>query len=162
MPYLIDGHNLIPNVAGIQLTDPDDETRLVSLLQDFCRERRKTVEVFFDRAPAGQAGTRRFGRVRAQYVREGMTADDAIMGRLAQLGKKARNYTVVSSDRQVQQAARAVHAQVLSSQAFAKGLRSLESPGSGDDGRGRLLSPEEVTAWEELFRRGHPPSEDRE
>jgi hypothetical protein len=91
-----------------------------------------------------------------------MTADDAIMGRLAQLGKKARNYTVVSSDRQVQQAARAVHAQVLSSQAFAKGLRSLESPGSGEDGRGRLLSPEEVTAWEELFRRGHPPSEDKE
>ncbi len=161
MPYLVDGHNLIPKVPGISLRDPDDEDKLIALLQAFCQRRAKSLTVFFDRAPVGKAGKQRFGRVIAHYVRDGITADEAIMRRLQQLGNKAKNYIVVSSDRQVQQAGRAAHASVISSQAFAKELRASDDSQAGTDTRSRLLSPEEVAEWEQLFRQGHPPPNDR-
>jgi predicted RNA-binding protein with PIN domain len=156
MTLLIDGHNLIPHIPGIDLSAPDDEGELLRLLQEYCRLRRKQVEVFFDRAPAGQAGSRRFGQVRATFVREGRTADEAIMDRLKQLGKRARNYSVVSSDRQVQQAARAAHARVVSSQDFAEEWESLSAEEPAFDPRSRLLSDDEVADWEAFFRHGHP------
>lgn len=158
MTLLIDGHNLIAHIPGIDLSDVDDEGQLVQLLQAYCRLRRKTVEVYFDRAPAGQAGTRQFGQVRAVFVREGSTADEAIMERLKRLGKRARNVTVVSSDRQVQQAARAAHAGVMPSEAFADEWDSLSAEEHAFDPRNRLLTPEEVADWEKMFRHGHPDS----
>ena len=36
MPYLIDGHNLIPKL-GLRLDSVDDEMELVAILQEFCR-----------------------------------------------------------------------------------------------------------------------------
>jgi uncharacterized protein len=158
MVILIDGHNLIPHVPGMSLTDPDDEDRLVQVLQEYCRARRRSVEVYFDRAPINQAGGRRFGQVKAVFVRDGITADEAIMARLSTLGRKARNAQVVSSDRQVQQAARAAHARVISSQEFSVDLQSLMTEEPSLDPRNRLLSEDELTAWEALFRRGHPPN----
>jgi predicted RNA-binding protein with PIN domain len=123
MPYLIDGHNLIPRV-GLSLQSPDDEQALIVRLQEFSRRERTTVEVYFDGAPPGQAGTRRYGMVLAHFVRQGQTADEAIAHRLASLGAQAKNWTVVSSDHQVQRSARIHHARVLSAEAFAHQLRS--------------------------------------
>lgn len=159
MTLIIDGHNLIPRLPGINLADPDDEAQLVKLLQEYCRLRRKSAEVYFDQAPAGQAGIRRYGQVRANFVRSGITADEAIMARLRQLGKKARNYKVISSDRQVQQAARGVHATVVTAEEFAAEWQALSEQVPELDPRNRLLSEEEMEAWEKLFKRGHPPSE---
>lgn len=154
MALIIDGHNLIPK-AGINLSDPDDEAQLIHLLQEFCRQQRKIVEVYFDQAPAGYAGEQQYGQVRAIFVHSGITADDAIMAHLQQLGKRARQAQVVSSDRQVQQAARAVHATVISSEEFARGLQLLVDETPELDPRNRLLSEEEMVEWEALFRRGH-------
>jgi len=153
--YLIDGHNLVPYILGIALSDPDDEMKLIQQLQGYCQKRRKSVTVYFDSAPVGQAGVRKFGSVQAVFVREGVTADKAIMDRLAELGKRARNAIVVSSDRQVSQAARAVHAKVISSKAFATEMRAVLEDEPELDPRNRLLSQEEVAEWEALFRRGH-------
>lgn len=161
MEILIDGHNLIPKVPGISLSDPNDEDELVRLLQQYCRLRRMTVEVYFDRAPVGRAGTRQVGQVKAVYVREGVTADEAIMARLRALGKRARNVQVVSSDRQVQQAARGAHATVVASEAFAQEMESLKSEEPELDPRNRLLSDEELSEWEALFRKGHPNHDSR-
>ena len=157
MLILIDGHNLIPHIPGLSLAESGDEDALIPLLQEFCRLRRRTVEVYFDRAPVGRAGQRQFGQVRAVFVRTGTTADDAIMARLWGLGKRSRNVQVVSSDHQVQQAARAVHAEVVSSPAFAGVLEALSDENAALDPRNRLLSAEEMEEWESLFRRGHPP-----
>lgn len=157
MALLIDGHNLIPHIPGLSLADLDDEDQLIRVLQEYCRVRRKTVEVYFDRAPAGQAGARQAGQVKAFFVRIGVTADEAIMARLKALGKRARNVQVVSSDRQVQQAARAVHAGVVTSEAFARELGELAAEEPELDPRNRLLSEDEMVEWEALFRRGHPP-----
>jgi hypothetical protein len=156
MVILIDGHNLIPHVPGINLSDPNDEDELIRVLQQYCRLRRKTVEVYFDRALVGQAGSRQFGQVLAVFVRDGITADEAIMARLKNLGKRARNVQVVSSDGQVQQAARGAHARVVSSGDFARELGQLMEEEPELDPRNRLLSDRELTEWEALFRRGHP------
>ncbi len=158
MLILIDGHNLIPHLPGLSLADVDDENKLIPFLQEYCRVRRRTVEVYFDRAAVGRAGRRRFGQVTAFYVQAGITADEAIMARLADLGKQARNVQVVSSDRQVQQAARAVHAAVIPSETFSAELVSLGEGQPSLDTRDRLLSESELSEWEALFRRGHPPA----
>ncbi len=160
MLLIIDGHNLIPHLPGLSLADVEDEAALIRLLQDYARLRRKAIEVFFDRAPAGQAGVRKAGRVQAHFVRQGITADEAIMQRLRQLGKRAKNAQVVSSDRQVQQAARAAHAGVIASNAFAAECQQLIDEEPELNPRDRLLSENEVAAWEQLFRQGHPPQED--
>ncbi len=153
MPYIIDGHNLIPKIHGLSLTDIDDEMQLVELLQEFCHRRRKKVEVYFDNGPPGQPRAHTFGAVVARFVRQGLTADEAIRARLARLGRSARNWTVVSSDRSVQASARAVRASVLSSGAFAElmsqasGISSQES--AGDEAE--PLSSDEVKRWLEIF-----------
>ncbi|MFN7035862.1 MAG: NYN domain-containing protein [Bellilinea sp.] len=119
MPYLIDGHNLIPRVTGLRLENPDDETRLIRLLQAFATTRRQKIEVYFDRAMLGKAGPQIFGQVTAHFVIRASSADAAITARLKQLGNSAASWTVVSSDRQVQAAARSSGARVLSSEEFA-------------------------------------------
>lgn len=161
MVLLIDGHNLIPHMPGVALSDPDDEVRLIRMLQAYCRMRRKRIEVYFDRAPAGWAGTQQHGQVQAYFVPIGTTADAAIMARLKKMGKRAKNVTVVSSDRQVGAAARAVHARVVTAEAFAKDWSGLAEEEPELDPRNRMLSEDEVAAWEQLFRRGHPPGPER-
>ncbi len=126
MRYLVDGHNLIPNLPGLALELLDDEVELVQRLQAFCSQGAHHVDVYFDNAPAGQAGTHRYGRVTAHFVRTGGTADAAIARRLIGLGRSARQWCVVSSDRSVQAAARAAQAEVLTSQVFA--LRMQAAP----------------------------------
>jgi predicted RNA-binding protein with PIN domain len=154
MPYLIDGHNLVPKL-GLRLDSMDDEMELISILQEFCRLERRHVEVFFDGAPASQAGTRNLGAVTAHFVRLGTTADDAVRNRLKKLGKGAKNWTVVSSDRQVQANARSVHAEVMSSDAFAGMLKQARdsAPKPNHD---RKISPQEVDEWLKIFERRKP------
>jgi predicted RNA-binding protein with PIN domain len=151
MPYLIDGHNLIPKV-GLRLDSPDDEMELVAILQEFARLRRQQVEVYFDGAPIGQAGTQNLGTIRTHFVRLGHTADEAIRARLNKMAKDARNWIVVSSDREIQSAARLVHAQFISSEEFVKILRSNANSDSKANTVDKKLSPAEVDEWLKLFR----------
>ena len=149
---MIDGHNLIPKL-GLRLASMDDEMELIAILQEFYRLERKQVEVYFDGAPTSHAGTRKLGTVTAHFVPLGMTADDAIRKRLKKMGKSARNWTVVSSDRQVQTEARTAQAGVISSDDFAKQLRQARNaaPKPADD---RKLSKQEVDDWLKLFGEG--------
>lgn len=153
MPYLIDGHNLIPKISGLSLREIDDETRLIELLQEYCRRSRKQVEVFFDNSPPGQPRARTFGSVVAHFVRAGESADRAIQQKLSRLGKAARNWTVVSSDRQVQTEARAAHARVLSAEVFAGLLREVLSGGESlQETEKPSPRAEEVQEWLEIFK----------
>ncbi len=152
MPYLIDGHNLIPKL-GLRLDSFDDEMDLVARLQEFCRIRRATVEVYFDGAPPGQTGTRRAGAVTAHFVRQGSSADAAIEVRLAALGKSAKNWSVVSSDHRVQRAAQAVHASVIPSDEFAKQVLAAQTERMVKSKGEALLNPDEVEEWMNLFKK---------
>ncbi|MCC6299966.1 MAG: NYN domain-containing protein [Anaerolineales bacterium] len=149
MPYLIDGHNLIPKL-GLRLDSMDDETELIAILQEFCRLERRQVDVYFDGAPSPQAGTRRLGAVTAHFSPVGRTADSAIRNRLKQLGKAAKNWTVVSSDREVQSNARAAQTEVVSSDEFARVVRkAMDSPQAGKGER--VIPREEVEEFMRAF-----------
>lgn len=151
MQYIIDGHNLIPNLRGLTLSDLDDEQTLIDLLTPFLRAKKSRAMVFFDRAATGQAGQRNLGLIKAVFVPAGQTADSAIASYFRQLKGASHNHTLVSSDRTVQASARAYHATVLTSQEFAETLQRFyeQEPQSAPAERG--LSPEEVKQWEDLF-----------
>lgn len=149
MPYLVDGHNLIPKL-GLRLDSMDDELELIAILQEFARLERRQVDVFFDGAPAPHAGTRSLGSVKAYFVPLGQTADNAIRARLKRLGHAAKNWTVVSSDREVQVNARAAHAEVMSSEEFA-GMLARAGDRSPKLATDKKLSPREVDEWLSLF-----------
>jgi len=158
MPYLIDGHNLIPKL-GLDLNSFDDETELVDRLNEFCRlSRRGQVEIYFDNAPAAVPAMRRIGLVKAHFVRRPLIADEAIRVRLKKLKNDARNWSVVSSDHRVQAEARAVGARVVSSEEFARTvIETLRAgPPAGDK---KQISSQELMEWLTLFgedRGDHP------
>jgi len=150
MPYLIDGHNLIPKV-GLRLDSPDDEMELVAILQQFARLKRQKVEVYFDGAPIGQAGTQSLGTIRAHFVKLGQTADNAIRIRLNKMKKEAKNWTVVSSDREVQNMARVTQAEFLSSEEFVKLLSKVRNSAPKANSDDKKLSSTEVVEWLKIF-----------
>ena len=69
------------------------------------------------------------------------------------MGKSAKNWTIVSSDRQVQTEARAAQAGFITSDAFAKTLKKARgsAPKPTND---RKLSKQEVDDWLEVFKEG--------
>ncbi len=152
MPYIVDGHNLIPKIPGINLQMIDDENQLIQVLQDFCRRQQKNVEVFFDGAPAGSESKKKLGRLTVHYVRQGRSADDAIHDRLRKLRGEARNWTVVSSDHAVKNSARQEGAQVLASEDFARQLLQGQDTGNSSSDHAELpIRPEEINEWLEIF-----------
>ncbi len=158
MRYLIDGHNLIPHVDGLSLRQMDDEEALVARLQEYARRTRSRIEVFFDRAPDLQQRTLSRGMVQIHFVTHRSTADAAIVKRLHALRGDARNWAVVTSDRQVQANARACGARVIPSPEFASRLRE---PGDSDSEAGEKPAPPtseaDLEEWLRLF--GGAPEE---
>jgi predicted RNA-binding protein with PIN domain len=155
MNYIIDGHNLISKIPGINLRMLDDEQRLIELLIRFSRRGRTKVEVYFDGAPTGQAGVQNYGRVRAYFVVQSQTADDAIRIRLRTLGRSARNWVVVTSDRSVQAAGREAHAEVMNAEGFASLLQA--SPENAQSAPDEPISEAEVNQWLTIFKERRKP-----
>jgi uncharacterized protein len=153
MPFLIDGHNLIPKIPSLSLQEMDDEQQLISLLQEFCRLQRKNVEVFFDQAASTEGRARSYGSVLARFVRQGTSADMAIHMRLERLGRAARNWTVVSSDLAVQADARASRAHVMSSEEFSSLLTATlsEDRPAKEISKGETISQDELNEWLRIF-----------
>lgn len=152
MPYLIDGHNLIPKM-GLNLQSVDDEEKLLARLQEFCRLANRQVEVYFDGAPPGQAGTRKLGRVTAHFIRLGTTADDAMRARLRKMGAAAKNWTVVTSDHAIQAEARAMHAQVLTAEEFTRLVAGTSRRAAKSQEKPEQINQTQVEEWLELFQR---------
>lgn len=151
MFWIIDGHNLIPNIPGISLSDLDDESKLIQWLLDHTRAHQDVMDVYFDQAPIGYPASKKFGRVTAHFIRTGKTADQAIIDRLQRLGHSARNITVVSSDRQVQQNARVRQAKVISSPEFIRKLMTADKLEPETENMESKISAEEVEKWMNLF-----------
>lgn len=152
MPYLIDGHNLIPRL-GLRLDSFDDEVELIHKLNEFCRLARKTqVEVYFDNAQPAQPEARRMGLVMAHFVRKPRIADEAIRLRLNKLGKAAKNWVVVSSDHGVQNSARNAGAKAVSSDEFANQVMEVLRAGPPPAAPKDTMSEPELDEWMKLFR----------
>lgn len=151
MPFLIDGHNLVGRTPGLSLTDPHDEAELVRRIQRYCRRHRRRATVVFDSGVVGgPSRALSTPEVEVVFAPAGRRADDVIRERL----RKARDpagWTVVSSDREIQQAARQVGARVVSSEEFVADMQA-PSPAAPEE-RTPRLSEEEIQEWLDLFRR---------
>jgi hypothetical protein len=153
MPYLVDGHNLIPHIPGISLSDLEDEQALIRLLQGFANQQRTQIEVFFDQAPPTRSGSQIYGSVKAHFIHQGSTADRAIVSRLKEIGKESKNWTVVTSDREILAEAKSSASKILPSPDFARLLfRERQIPGStSEKGQTPEVTQEEVDYWLNQF-----------
>ena len=78
MHYLIDGHNLIATMPGIDLSDPDDEAQLVLRLRTWtAASRKRRVTVYFDGGlPGGPAHDLSGARLKVIFASTGRSADE--------------------------------------------------------------------------------------
>jgi predicted RNA-binding protein with PIN domain len=154
MPYLIDGHNLIGRMPGISLDDPDDEAQLLARLRTFCTREKTTATVYFDGAVIATMKEPARAGVTPRFVAPPQTADMAIRRHLERLGRQAPNWTVVTSDAAVAEAARRSRARVESSGAFARRLTNSASLPPSQDKPQEPPTPEEIARWEAAFKKG--------
>lgn len=153
MPYIIDGHNLIGAMKEIRLDDPNDEALLVAELKRFCARTRRQVTLYFDRGAPARPGPSDAGGLSIRFVRPPRSADQAILQHLVRLKGAARNWTVVSSDLEIQASARRAGASVLSSEDFARLISRSETATSDREKPGADLTEDEIREWQRLFGR---------
>ena len=159
MEYYIDGHNLIPKVSGIRLSDDNDEPELLKRIQEYARLTRKKCTVFFDKAPDNKTRDEHYGTLHVIYVTHHMKADEEIIDRVVKLGKmRAKEITVVSSDQHVQWQCHQAGAATMTSESFANNMKKAFSTGDGNPKKGAKtqrmepkLSPKEVDEWLDIF-----------
>ena len=153
---LIDGHNLIGQTPGLSLADPNDEQKLIVMLRKYAARKHARVVVVFDSGnPGGKSKELSGGDVTAIFAGLHTIADRILMERIREL-KKSGDWVVVSSDREVQQAAQQRKMTVWGSAEFAKRMggavpqmdASAEPPEPKDSG----LTKSEVDEWLQLFK----------
>jgi predicted RNA-binding protein with PIN domain len=149
VPIIIDGHNLIGRLPGISLHDPDDEEKLVRLLTSYQARTGKKITVVFD--PGGGFAlpqSRRVGGIHIVFAPHGSSAD-AVIARRVQRSRNPRNWSVVTSDRDLARAVAKGGAQVLSAEAFAQELATPSA--APPDWKDIPPSPDEVASWLAMF-----------
>ncbi len=158
MELLIDGHNLIHALPGIDLADPDDEARLVERLRAYCGRTRRRASVFFDRGlPGGPSRELSTGQVKVIFAPQNSSADALIIKRIQRATDRGQ-YLVISSDREIIAAAKARGLETMTSAGFVEKLTATmrsssgvaETDGIPDD---VSLPPGEVEWWERFFNR---------
>jgi predicted RNA-binding protein with PIN domain len=153
MPILIDGHNLIGQLPGISLADPDDEAQLVMLLRRYAARRRgRKLIVIFDGGVYGHPENLNGYGVEARFARAPADADAELIRRIRAI-RRRDEWLVVSSDRAVAGEAQARGIPVLSAHEFARRLAAMGGPKATlrDKRNDRPLSRAEIEEWMRLF-----------
>ncbi|HJZ46279.1 MAG TPA: NYN domain-containing protein [Roseiflexaceae bacterium] len=153
MPVLIDGHNLIGQIPGMSLADPDDEGDLVMLLRRYTTARRgRKVIVVFDHGVYGHPQRLDGYGVTCYFARSPQDADVQLIKRIRAL-KHPRDWTLITSDRQVARAAEERGVRVISSHEFARQLTTSAGrpAASQEERRDARLSEAEIEEWLRLF-----------
>jgi len=147
MPYLIDGHNLIPHMRGLSLQQIDDEQALIERLQGYFQHLRRKAVIYFDRAQPGNHVQTRGAFLNVHYVPLPSDADSAILHHLKKLGAEARNWFVVSSDLAIQRGARQAGARVISSAAFASRVEKSNTSRTS----AQVDASQDIRYWLDVF-----------
>jgi len=155
MPYLIDGHNLIAQMPGVSLSDPDDEAQLVSRLRQFAARKRQKITVVFDHGiPGGWSRDLSTGPVKVIFAGSHTNADRVILERIRE-AKTPTDIKLVSSDGEIRRAAEARRVQVIASQDFAATLHKPPPSEPPRDARENIhLNKDEVKEWMRVFKKG--------
>jgi predicted RNA-binding protein with PIN domain len=154
MPLLIDGHNLIGQIPGLSLADHDDEGKLVMLLRRYTTAKRgRQAVVVFDHGVYGHPQRLDGYGVTCHFARSPQDADAQLIKRIGAL-KRPRDWTLVTSDRQLARAGEERGVRVVSARDFARQLLGLtQRPAASQpekpDGR---LSEAEIEEWMRIFR----------
>lgn len=148
MIFWIDGHNLIGALPDARLSDPDDESQLLARLQQFAWRGRHRLVVFFDRGRGGRAELPPTPSIEVRFAPRGLSADDLIRAAIDGASQGVlQGVVVVTSDRALQNAARAAGARVQSSRSFAHRLQAHDLDDEESSGETEPeLSPEENEA----------------
>jgi len=154
MAILIDGHNLIAQIADLDLSDPDDEAKLVQRLRVYRNVANQPITVFFDHGPTytpphNLSG----GGVEAVFSSVDSPADGLIIARIRN-ETNPRQIVVVSSDREIQRIAQSYGAKVLTAREFAAQMVRNHAPQHKRRKRVRReprLSAREVDEWLAIF-----------
>lgn len=119
MHFLIDGHNLIGKMPGLSLSDPHDEVELILRLKGWvsaAANRRLTL--YFDGGVVGGSSNPLSSKdIRVIFAPPGKQADDLLIARMKGL-KNARQYTLVTSDQRILNAAAGSSIKTLRSEEF--------------------------------------------
>jgi predicted RNA-binding protein with PIN domain len=151
--YLIDGHNLIAAMPDIELSDPDDELRLVRRLTEWAAagRKRKVLVVFDGGLVRGKDANLSTPRVQVFFASTAETADSLLVRRIERV-RDPGAYTLITSDRAIIATAQARRMPHMFSEAFAVKMDEDLQPGpepEPDDSP--TLSEAEVQAWLDLF-----------
>ena len=163
MHYIIDGHNLIGKMPDISLKDPNDEVKLTMRIKSWVAESKKRqVTLFFDGGTQGSHLNRLSGRnMKVIFAPSGRTADSLIISHMRKL-KNPREYTLITSDREIITAAASMRIRSLLSEKFIErmGFIFKEKP-EKEQKKKKVAPPEkpdvskisdtEVQEWLDLF-----------
>src|SRR5690349_3561197 len=153
MPLLVDGHNLIGQLPGIDLADADDEAQLVMLLRRYAtRKRGRQVVVVFDHGVYGHPQQLDGYGVTCYFAKSPQDADEQIIKRLKRISRPGE-WTLVTSDQHVAGVARDLRVRVISSQDFAAQLGAARAPAAAPlaEKHDVTLSEAEIAEWMDLF-----------
>ncbi len=160
MQYLIDGHNLIAKLPDIELTDPNDEVKLVLKLRGWAsvRRQRKVILYFDGGLPGGRERNISTSDVQVVFATQGKTADRLIIQHINRV-KNPAEYILVSSDQQIIKAAQARKMKFWRSQKFVKQMQQEKTdrqakPAQDEDLETAVdptISAAEVAEFMEMF-----------
>ncbi len=153
MPLLIDGHNLIHALPDIALDDPHDEAKLVEKLKGYCGRTDQHCTVVFDHGlPGGLSRDLSTSQVKVIFAAAYRTNADRIIRERIRNARDPAAITVVSSDREVRQAALARSMRALTSEEFAVRLAGAMAPAADADQVDEVhLTEAEVNEWLRFF-----------
>ena len=156
MHYLIDGHNLIARIYDIDLSDPDDEVKLILRLKSWAaaNPRRKATLYFDGGLPGGVAHRLSSSSIKVIFAPERKTADSLIIKRIRAI-KNPPEYILVSSDQKIIDAAQKRRLRHIRAETFAgqidedRDKRQMPPPHENNDDP--PINADEVAEWLELF-----------
>lgn len=160
MHYLIDGHNLIAKMPDISLDDPNDEMKLILRLKSWAAgSKKRRITVIFDGGlPGGKSLRFSNSSVKVVFASIGKQADDLLIQRI-QKAKNPQEYTLISSDQEIIEAANQRRLPSIKSELFAANLEPEK--GTANPGKKQKPSPaeddnpsvsaNEVEEWLALF-----------
>jgi uncharacterized protein len=164
LQLLIDGHNLIGQMPGMSLADFDDEQKLVANLRNYvARHLRKkssgnaarVVVVFDSGTPGGKSQALSGGGVEAIFAADKHTTADRVLIERMRALKRPQEWTLVSSDRSVQQEAARRRMRIVESADFARTLVPPEAPlkPSPSDTSDKPEREDDVKGWLDQFKK---------
>jgi predicted RNA-binding protein with PIN domain len=161
MHLLVDGHNLIGQIPGISLADPDDEAKLVMLLRGYAtRKRGRQVVVVFDHGVYGHPHRLDGYGVTCHFAKSPQDADTQLIRRLRAL-RRTGEWALISSDRRVTSVADERGVEVIGAREFAERLLAPAAPAQAPAEKPEApLSDAEIDEWLHIF--GEPAEQGAE